>query len=106
MARMLVYYLCRAVPRRNFEMPFYEYRCDACDRQFEVYHGINEKPEMKCETCSGPVRKVLFPPSVIFKGGGFYATEYGKSTHNNPKKSSSDEAKRDSKDSNESKDSK
>jgi putative FmdB family regulatory protein len=70
-------------------VPFYEYHCDACEHQFEVMHGINEKPDVRCERCQGEVRKVFFAPSVIFHGGGFYATEYGRSTHNNPKKSSS-----------------
>ncbi|MBI4866747.1 MAG: zinc ribbon domain-containing protein [Candidatus Wallbacteria bacterium] len=70
-------------------MPFYEYECDACEARTEVFHGMNERPDVRCERCNGAVRRVIFPAGVIFKGGGFYATEYGRSTHNNPKKSSS-----------------
>ncbi|MBI3893211.1 MAG: zinc ribbon domain-containing protein [Candidatus Wallbacteria bacterium] len=70
-------------------MPFYEYECEACDRRTEVFHGMNENPEVKCENCNGEVRRVIFPTSVIFKGSGFYATEYGKSKYNNPAKSAS-----------------
>lgn len=69
-------------------MPFYEYQCDACGHRFEVMQSIKAPPVENCEECGAPVRRILFPSAIIYKGSGFYATEYGRSTHNNPTKGS------------------
>ena len=58
-------------------MPTYDYRCSKCGHQFEVFHGINEKAVRRCPRCKGRARRV---PSggagLIFKGQGFYITDY------------------------------
>ena len=58
-------------------MPIYEYQCSECGHGFEVLQGINEKPELKCENCNGgSVQRVLSAGAFVFKGSGFYATDY------------------------------
>ncbi|MCE5271043.1 zinc ribbon domain-containing protein [bacterium] len=58
-------------------MPIYEYQCADCNKVFEVLHGINEKPELHCESCGGSkVTRVMSAGAFVFKGSGFYATDY------------------------------
>ena len=57
-------------------MPTYEYECEKCGI-FEKFQYITEKPIKKCPDCGGPVRKLISAGAgIIFKGGGFYATDY------------------------------
>jgi putative FmdB family regulatory protein len=60
-------------------MPTYDYECTKCGRQFCVEQSMNDKPLKKCRECGGRLRKLL-PKSLnlIFKGSGFYATDYAK----------------------------
>jgi putative FmdB family regulatory protein len=60
-------------------MPIYVYECPQCHHQFELMQSFSARPVESCPECSSKVRKLLFPPAVIFKGSGFYATEYGRS---------------------------
>jgi putative FmdB family regulatory protein len=57
-------------------VPTYEYQCDACHRTFEVRQRISEPSLTTCETCGGPVRRLLSPAPFILKGGGWYVTDY------------------------------
>ena len=58
-------------------MPIYEYKCSQCGNQFEVLHRINEKPKLKCDSCgSTKVTRLLSAGAFVFKGSGFYATDY------------------------------
>jgi predicted nucleic acid-binding Zn ribbon protein len=41
-----------------------------------VLQGINEAPLKSCPECMGPLQKLLYPVGVIFKGSGFYTTDY------------------------------
>ncbi|MDD5116515.1 MAG: zinc ribbon domain-containing protein [Candidatus Omnitrophica bacterium] len=60
-------------------MPTYEYECLSCGHKFEVLQGIKEKPLSKCPKCSKKVRKLISSTGgFIFKGAGFYATDYKK----------------------------
>ncbi len=60
-------------------MPTYEYECLECKNRFEVFQSINDEPVMKCEKCSGKVRKLFGTAGIIFKGSGFYVNDYKKS---------------------------
>lgn len=62
-------------------MPIYEYECLACAHRFDEIQKFSDPPKEICPLCSAKVRKLIFPAAVIFKGSGFYATEYGKSKH-------------------------
>ena len=59
-------------------MPLYEYKCPN-GHLFEVIHGMTEASPEVCEVCgASPVRRVLFPVAVHYKGSGFYSTDYGR----------------------------
>lgn len=59
-------------------MPTYEYRCPE-GHTFELFHRMSDPPPEACEICgASPVERVLFAPAVVFKGSGFYATDYGR----------------------------
>jgi putative FmdB family regulatory protein len=57
-------------------MPTYEYECRACSQRVEVFQKITDAPLTDCEECGGSLRKVIFPTGIIFKGSGFYVTDY------------------------------
>ena len=59
-------------------MPTYDYHCDACGADFELFQSITAKPIKKCPTCGKRrVRRLIGAGAgVIFKGSGFYQTDY------------------------------
>ena len=56
-------------------MPIYEYKCEN-GHVFDVMQKLSEDPLTTCPECGAPVRKVLHPVSIAFKGSGFYSTDY------------------------------
>lgn len=62
-------------------MPTYEYRCKSCGYQFEELQSIHDKPLTVCPKCSKPAIKRLLSSGagLVFKGSGFYQTDYKKS---------------------------
>lgn len=61
-------------------MPTYDYRCIACDHAFEEFQSIKAEPLKICPRCSGPLKRELGPGAgFIFKGSGFYITDYTRS---------------------------
>lgn len=70
-------------------MPTYEYRCEKCGKTFEYFQSMKDAPLSAClkETCrepawgQGKVKRLFGTGSgIIFKGSGFYATDYRKGT--------------------------
>lgn len=60
-------------------MPTYEYRCLKCKKKFEVLQRITEAALKKCITCGGKVERLISAGTgFIFKGSGFYCTDYKK----------------------------
>lgn len=58
-------------------MPTYEYECKKCNRVFDVFQSITDKPLQKCPKCKCPVRRLIGRGAgIIFKGSGFYQTDY------------------------------
>ncbi len=58
-------------------MPTYEYECSGCSTRFEVVQPITAAPLEKCESCGEKVTRIIgLGGGVIFKGSGFYATDY------------------------------
>jgi len=57
-------------------LPIYEYECKKCGRRFEVIQKFSDIPLNKCESCGGKVTKLLAPPALVFKGSGWYITDY------------------------------
>jgi len=59
-------------------MPTYDYSCDACHHEFEVFEPITAQPQKKCPKCKKNKLRRLFGAGggLIFKGSGFYQTDY------------------------------
>ncbi|MBI1999910.1 MAG: zinc ribbon domain-containing protein [candidate division NC10 bacterium] len=60
-------------------MPIYEYECERCHHRFEIMQKFSDRPLKKCEKCGGPVQKLLSAPGLVFKGSGWYVTDYANS---------------------------
>ncbi len=82
-------------------MPTYDYVCDACEHEFELFQGINDPLKKKCPECGKPKLRRLFGTgaAVVFKGSGFYETDYRSDSYRKAaeKDKKSDEPKSDSK---------
>ncbi len=60
-------------------MPTYDYECTKCGHTFEVSQGMNDKPLTKCPKCEKKLRRLIGSGGgIIFKGSGFYETDYKK----------------------------
>ena len=59
-------------------MPTYDYKCDACKAKFEHFHSMKDAPIKKCPKCGKNKVKRLIAGGggVLFKGSGFYETDY------------------------------
>ncbi len=58
-------------------MPVYEYKCENCGREFELFQRISEPAAKTCKFCQGPVRKLISRTTFHLKGSGWYVTDYG-----------------------------
>lgn len=68
-------------------MPTYEYECLKCGYQFERFQKISEEPLKRCPKCKSKVRRLIGGGcGLIFKGSGFYITDY-KRNKNSPETS-------------------
>ena len=68
-------------------MPTYEYACPHCGHTFEAFQKITDQPLEKCPKCAKKVKRLISSGSgIIFKGPGFYATDYRKSKIDTSKK--------------------
>jgi len=81
-------------------MPTYEYECTGCRHRFEEFQSITADPILKCPKCSRPVRRLIGAGvGIIFKGSGFYTTDYknssATSSNGSRKKEGDSSAKRD-----------
>ena len=59
-------------------MPTYDYECDACGHEFELFQSISDSVKRKCPECGERKLRRLFGTgaAVVFKGSGFYETDY------------------------------
>ena len=58
-------------------MPTYDYMCLVCHHRFEAFQSMSEKPLDKCPVCGEAVKRLISPGAgLIFKGSGFYITDY------------------------------
>ncbi|MBF0407531.1 MAG: FmdB family transcriptional regulator [Candidatus Riflebacteria bacterium] len=57
-------------------MPTYGYLCNSCGNKFESFHSMKCTDIQHCPTCGGEGKKLLSATSIIFKGSGFYSTDY------------------------------
>ena len=59
-------------------MPRYDYRCVDCQEEFELVQTFGEAGSGVCPACSGAGRRLFHAVPVIYKGSGFYTTDYGR----------------------------
>ena len=60
-------------------MPTYDYECRHCGHRFEAFQMITDKPLTHCPKCNKSVKRLIGSGAgIIFKGSGFYATDYRK----------------------------
>ena len=73
-------------------MPRYDYKCVGCENEFELVQSFSEAGSGVCPACSGAGRRLFHAVPVIYKGSGFYTTDYGrpKRPAENGEKESSD----------------
>ncbi len=58
-------------------MPTYEYQCTKCKHEFEKFQSIKDKPLQRCPQCRGKIKRLIGTGAgIIFKGSGFYSTDY------------------------------
>jgi putative FmdB family regulatory protein len=71
-------------------MPTYEYECQNCGHEFEVFQSIKDAPKKTCPKCRGRVKRLLGTGAgIIFKGSGFYSTDYRKAGYSEAAKKDS-----------------
>ena len=59
------------------EMPTYVYKCADNGHVFDLVQGFNDEPGANCPTCGSASTRQITVPTVIYKGSGFYTTDYG-----------------------------
>ena len=72
-------------------MPTYDYKCEACNHQWELFQSMNDSPVKRCPKCKKQKAKRLLGlgAGLIFKGTGFYETDYKKKTGGESKENTS-----------------
>ena len=73
-------------------MPTYEYECNQCSHRFEQFQSMKAEPIKECPVCKGETRRLIGSGAgIIFKGSGFYQTDYRSSSYR--KKAEADQKK-------------
>jgi len=75
-------------------MPIYEYRCNRCSKEFEIFQKITDEPASKCPDCGGKIERLVSATSFSLKGGGWYKDGY---SSKKPAESAKKDTKKDSK---------
>ncbi len=66
-------------------MPTYDYECTKCKNAFEAFQQMSDKHLTKCPKCGSKLKRLIGSGSgIIFKGSGFYSTDYKKSVKDSP----------------------
>ena len=77
-------------------MPRYDYQCLSCSHKFELRQSFDSAPETDCPKCAGLSKRKFYAVPVIYKGSGFYTTDYknnGNSPDSNEEKEESSKEK-------------
>ena len=76
-------------------MPTYEYHCDACEHEFEEFQSMSEAALSKCPQCGRKKLRRLFGTgaAILFKGSGFYQTDYRSESYKAAAKADQDSGK-------------
>ncbi len=57
-------------------MPIYSYKCEKCGRIFDKFQKVGGDDNIKCIFCGSNTNRLFYPVGIIFKGSGFYTTDY------------------------------
>jgi putative FmdB family regulatory protein len=69
-------------------MPHYEYECTQCGHRFEVFQRMTDAKLEVCPECGGRVERLIGPGAgIVFKGSGFYQTDYRSESYKKAAKS-------------------
>jgi len=75
-------------------VPTYEYECQECGQVIEKFHKMTQRPRVKCPKCGGKTKKLIGTGAgIIFKGEGFYATDYRSKEYKQEAKKESESGK-------------
>jgi putative FmdB family regulatory protein len=77
-------------------MPTYGYRCRSCGHEFEVLQKISDPPLKTCPKCAGKLDKMVYAAGIIYKGSGYYNTDYKSGSKSSDKTDSKASDKADS----------
>jgi putative FmdB family regulatory protein len=73
-------------------MPTYDYECEKCGHRYELFQSMKDEPKKRCPKCKGKVRRLIGTGAgMIFKGSGFYVTDYRSDSYKNQKKNEASE---------------
>lgn len=77
-------------------MPTYTYACKKCEHEMDVFHSMNDAPKVKCEACGSTrtSKQLGIGAGIIFKGSGFYATDYKSAPKDDKSSSESSKAEK------------
>ena len=77
-------------------MPTYEYKCLDCGRSFDFFQSMRDDPLETCEECGGRLKRLIGAGAgIIFKGNGFYCTDYRSEAYRKAAKSEKEGASKD-----------
>ncbi len=79
-------------------MPIYEYRCQNCGKEFELFRAASASDDPACKFCGGTTRKLISRSSFHLKGSGWYVTDYARKGTSASEKSSESSSSSESKD--------
>jgi len=68
-------------------VPVYDYKCSGCGHRFELRQGFDADPVEVCPRCQAPAHRRFHSVGVIYKGSGFYTTDYARKHISPPGKS-------------------
>ena len=72
-------------------MPTYNYKCDSCADIFSIRQSIKDEPLIKCDKCGGKVSRIISGNTgLIFKGSGFYLTDYARKSESKTENKTTD----------------
>ena len=74
-------------------MPTYDYSCTNCAHIFELRQPFESEPVTACPKCSHKARRLFHSPAIIYKGSGFYTTDYKNNHASSPDYSKDDSSK-------------
>ena len=76
-------------------MPTYEYECGACGKTHEIFHSMTESARKKCPACGKLklARQIGGGGGILFRGSGFYETDYRSESYKSGEKKAAESAK-------------